>query len=213
MPQHLTSKQLLVFILVLIFKSALADVCVPKFESDTAYSKAIFVGKVVGIERAAYWSQGHPLTVYTFEITESFKGVNPFANYLSVISPVYGCCSPYFHRDSVYLVFANAYDPIGYMLFCNDCSMTGLLSTLRAEYQRLGPSQKHKQNKRFFDSRIYFQINKYARKNALLALENNQLQSEVSTLSAQLRNLIILTGFLFFIAILLFFRRYRRTTP
>ncbi len=83
-----------------------ADICIKTFEQDSATAKAIFVGKVVKID-GGYWHQeGYYKLIFTFQILESFRGVNPRAGYVSAIGPIGGCCNIHYERDSTYLVFA-----------------------------------------------------------------------------------------------------------
>ena len=123
---------------------ALADVCLTTFEKDTINAEVIFVGKVIEVKYGAYWVNGYPTSIYTFEVLESFKGLSKWRNVTSIMSPVNGCCSPHFKMDSTFLVlgFSDGEYPNIYLTI--DCSLTGLLSKPETqEYiSRLGTSLK-----------------------------------------------------------------------
>ncbi len=122
---------------------AKADICFRTFEEDTTIAQAIFVGKVVKIEESQFWHNG-PKTIFTFEITESFKGLWKGLSYVSIIGPIHGCCNEHFVMDSTFLVFAYGDGQKSTLLWTNDCSNTGLLSEQKVLYQKLGIGIKHK---------------------------------------------------------------------
>ena len=135
-------------LLLIIFLPILsrADMCFRSFEEDTTVAKAIFVGKVVKIERGQYWHQGFPKVIFTFEVIESFKGLRQRTGYISLIGPIDGCCNVHFEKDSTFLVFAYGDCENSRILWTNDCSTTGLLSIEKANYHKLGNSIKHSAN-------------------------------------------------------------------
>ena len=82
---------------------------------------------------------------------ESFKGLPTWRTVTSIISPVYGCCSPHFQVDSTYLIFAFAFGPDSRTAYyTNDCTLTGPLSEPETQYyyNRLGePLQPEPSNR------------------------------------------------------------------
>ena len=121
-----------------ISHEALADTCFTSFEKDSAEADIIFVGKLIDANYGVYWEGGSPTSVYTFEILESFKGLSKWRTVTSVMSPIYGCCSPHFKMDSTFLVFAFAFDEGRTACWTNDCTLTDLLSNSEEFYSRLG---------------------------------------------------------------------------
>mgnify|MGYP000569029389 CR=1 FL=1 len=126
-----------------------AEICFKSFEEDTTIAQAIFVGKVVKIQRGQFWHkgtykyQGEPKDVFTFKVVKSFKGLRPIVQYLSVIGPINGCCNEHFIKDSTFLVFAYGECAETELLWTNDCSNTGLLSDQMDLYRKLGTGVKH----------------------------------------------------------------------
>ncbi len=122
---------------------ARADFCFTPFEMDTAEANEIFVGKVVKIERGAFWYGRRPKTIFTFEVMELFKGDGPRGGYKSIIGPIHGCCNEHFKMDSTFLVFAYGDCENSSLLWTNDCSNTGLLSEEQEIYHKLGDAIKY----------------------------------------------------------------------
>ena len=116
------------FITLLISHLTFADVCFTTFEQDTAKADVIFIGKLIHINPDAIWIRGVPTDIYTFQIAKSFKGISEYRDVISIVSPMEGCCSPRFTKDSTYVVFAYAFGENSSAYWTNDCSMTSLLS-------------------------------------------------------------------------------------
>lgn len=116
---------------------AIAETCFTTFEKDSAEADAIFVGKLIDINYGAYWLGDRPVSIYTFEIVESFKGISKYQNITSIMSPVYGCCSPHFKLDSTFLVFAFSFSDNSRIYWTHDCTLTGLLTETKEFYNRL----------------------------------------------------------------------------
>jgi len=139
------SKIIVLFLVIVIPKISKADICIKTFEQDSATAKAIFVGKVVKID-GGYWHLGHEKLIFTFQVLESFRGINSRTGYVSAIGPIGGCCNVHYKRDSTYLVFAysNSDSRNTELLWTNDCTNTELLSKSKVIYNRLGIPKKHK---------------------------------------------------------------------
>ena len=116
------------FTVLLISRLAIADVCFTTFEQDTAKADVIFIGKLIQINPEAIWIRGAPTDIYTFQIAKSFKGISEYRDVISIVSPVEGCCSPRFTKDSTFIVFAYSFGENSSAYWTNDCSMTSLLS-------------------------------------------------------------------------------------
>ncbi len=137
----------LIFLLISVLPlTAKADFCFRSFENDTAVAKAIFVGKVVQIESDQFWNNGRLCDIFTFEIIQSFKGINQWVGYISLIGPIHGCCNEHFVQDSTFLVFAYGDCDNTSLLWTNDCSNTGLLSKEKENYEKLGKSIYHRKD-------------------------------------------------------------------
>lgn len=119
-----------------------ADVCFPSFENDTSQAEVIFVGKVLSINKDSYWTRGtNPLKTYTFQVSESFKGLDDSQQLITVFGTIRGCCDVNFITDSTYLVFA--YEIGTNVFWTNDCSVSGLLSETQQFYSLLGDPTIH----------------------------------------------------------------------
>lgn len=197
--------------LILLADIAKADICFQSFENDTINSKVIFVGEVVDITYN-YWYRSEPKRIYTFKLSESFKGLRQGTGYVSVIGPVNGCCIDRFAIDSTYIVFAYSDYEDSDFLWTNDCSNSGLLSESGEIYSLLNNSIRH--NPTSFD----FSTGKDA-EIELLSHEITRLQSEVE--QARHNNdgskrcfyiLACLSIFLFIMVIILLLRK-RKTAP
>ena len=116
------------FITLLISHLTFADVCFTTFEQDTAKADVIFIGKLIQVNPDAIWIRGVPTDIYTFQIAKSFKGISKYRDIISIVSPVEGCCSPRFTKDSTFIVFAYSFGENSSAYWTNDCSMTSLLS-------------------------------------------------------------------------------------
>lgn len=189
-----------------------ADFCFKSFEEDTAASKAIFVGKVVKIEIGKYWFRGLPKTIFTFEITESFKGLQKRVSYISLIGPINGCCNERFEIDSTFLVFAYGDCKDARILWTNDCSNTGLLSQQIENYKKLRDPIKHE---RFDDEFIYYNKEQSKIDSLLHRIESLELLFEASSSSKSnlitQRNIFaILLALLFLIMAVLIQRNKKR---
>jgi hypothetical protein len=129
---------IILFFLFLISVPVKADLCFRSFEKDTSLANIIFVGKLYKISEDPFWHRGDPLTVFNFEIYESFKGLYKSRKFISIIGPAYGCCNVKFKADSTYLVFAYEDGKNSRTYWTNDCSNTQLLSESEENYKRLG---------------------------------------------------------------------------
>lgn len=119
-----------------------ADVCFPSFEKDTSQAEVIFVGKVLSINQDSYWTRGtSPIKTYTFQVSESFKGLDDSEELITVFGAIRGCCDVNFISDSTYLVFA--YENGTNVFWTNDCSVSGLLSETQQPYTLLGNPTIH----------------------------------------------------------------------
>lgn len=189
-----------------------ADFCFKSFEEDTTVAKAIFVGKVVKMEKGQFWHRGLPTTIFTFEVLESFKGLKQRVSHLSLIGPINGCCNEHFELDSIFLVFAYGECDDSRILWTNDCSNTGLLSQEIDNYKKLGTPIEHE---KYDDEFIHYNREQYQIDSLNKRIESLELSFEVSLVSE--RNLItqrnilaILLGLLFFIMVVFIKRNKKR---
>lgn len=183
-----------------------ADTCFSNFERDTIRCEAIFVGKVVDVVNNKFFHFGEHKKIFTFELYESYKGMNPYASYVSVIGPIGGCCNHSFIKDSVYLVFAYGND----ILYTNDYSSSGLLSNRLGYQRRLGNSIIHKEN--------LWQREKILREEIItdsVKVVNSKLKEELQILNnkskTQIRiQSVLVIVIILFIFLLFFSFKYRK---
>ena len=183
---------------------ALADICFTTFEEDSTNADVIFVGKVIDVNYGAFWFGGGETSIYTFEIIESFKGISEYRTVTSLLSPVYGCCSPHFKLGSTFLVFAFSFGEDSLAYWTNDCTLTDLLSESREYYERLGeplkPNPKSSDKDRFIERRNWQveqeqikndSLNKLSR-NLQLSLANKQRTNTYMSIALTIFGLLTL---------------------
>lgn len=165
-----------------------ADFCFKPFEKDTAIAKAIFVGKVVKIEKGQFWQYASPKTIFTFNVIESFKGLEKWVGYISLIGPIGGCCNEHFVLDSTFLVFAYGDGNSDYsrVLWTNDCSSTGIMGNdiVQKHYKQLGSPLKHTP---FPDEKLYKSPNELRIDTLLTNL--SQFKNRINTIEKDKNNL------------------------
>jgi hypothetical protein len=132
-------------LLTIITQTSKANTCICQysFEEDTTNAKAIFIGKVIGIDKNRFWLNGNPKSIFTFQVSESYKGFSNYHGFVSVIAPIGGCEEGYFRKDSIYLVFAYSDCKQTELLWTNNCSNSGLLTESLEHIKKLGTSLKH----------------------------------------------------------------------
>ncbi len=170
---------LLLLLLLTFSKNLKADTCFSLFERDTSVSQEIFVGKLVDVAHNKFLGYGRPKTIFTFEVSRSFKGQSKHLSYVSVVGPIGGGYNPNFTMDSTYLVFAYG-DGVPYT---NDCSSSGLLSERGDYISRLGPSmvpEKTTWQLEIFQSDQQFLDS--------VLTENTHLQSQLQSIVLKSRN-------------------------
>ncbi len=201
--------RLTLYILSTFFLShfALADVCFTTFEKDSTNAKVIFIGKVIEVKYGAYWVNGYPTSIYTFEVSESFKGLSKWRNVISIMSPVNGCCSPHFKMDSTFLVFGFSDGEYPNFYWTNDCSLTGLLSEPETqEYiSRLGTALKPEPTSddlELFNERKEWFLEQELKKTDSLNQLHTNFQNSVA--SAQQTNIYLTIALVIFILLTLY---------
>ncbi len=199
---------ILMIILTLPFTSK-AEICFKSFEEDTTVSKAIFVGKVIKIEEGKYWYRGRPKTIFTFEVLESFKGLQKGIGHLSLIGAINGCCNENFIVDSTFLVFAYSDCENSSILWTNDCSNTGLLSKQIVNYQKLGNAIQHVRTNDEFNSE-QSQIDSLYKRIENLEISLKKSQASNGNLNVQRIVLSIAIGVLFIITAAMAAKRKKR---
>lgn len=143
--QRLWIVLLLQFALLIIIKpkQAKAETCIRTFEIDTTYANAIFVGKIVDKIEKKFWFNQIPASIYTFEIIESYKGLESYIGYLSLLDAYMQYSNTQFTIDSTYLIFAYSNCGKSHLLYTQSCSHTGLLSEKKNLLSKLNPPKKH----------------------------------------------------------------------
>lgn len=160
-----------------------ADICFNTFERDTAKSTVIFIGKVVDVLQYKFWYKDDPKTIYTFKVSESFKGLTITESFVSIVSPVDGCCAKLFIKDSVYLIFAYGKD----FFYTNDCSISALLSKSGDYVLRLGNSKKHFPPLKLIEKFLYSE-----KKNNLLIAQKTAMDLEIQSIERWYQNQIFI---------------------
>jgi len=202
-------KKLLVSLLILsLSHAALADICFPTFEKDSANADLIFVGKLLEATHGTYWDGVSSKSIYTFQIVESFKGMPTWRTVTSIISPVYGCCSPQFRVDSTYLIFAFAFGQDSRTAYyTNDCTLTGPLSEPETQYyyNRLGkplqPDPSNRALENYFQQKERQADRKRAERDSLIQLHTS-LKEHLK--SQQRTNTLLIAALSIFGAAILF---------
>jgi hypothetical protein len=145
MRETIALRFLFFLLLLIIIPTSKANTCICQysFAEATTNAKAIFIGKVIGIDKDRYWLQGKPKSVFTFQVFESFKGLNKHVGIISVIAPIGDCEIGNFRKDSIYLMVAYSDCNDCEILWTNDCANSGLLSKKRDLIKKLGTSTKH----------------------------------------------------------------------
>lgn len=131
----------LIILNVFIFYNAQAEFCFKSFEQDTAEAKAIFIGEIVEINKNALLYRQEQKHILTFKVITNFKGLANYDIYVSIISPIDGCCNNHFTVGSNYLVFA--YGNEDQFLWTNDCSNTGPVKTKKEFITKLYTNFPH----------------------------------------------------------------------
>lgn len=125
---------------------AKADICFPTIQ-DTVNVDVIFTGKLVSVSEQVFWNPSARLgfdKVLTFQISESFKGLDSNKAMISIFGPGRGCCLFPLTLDSTYLITAWAYDSEMGIYWTNDCSLSGKLSERMELYELLENPKRHK---------------------------------------------------------------------
>ena len=186
-----------------------ADFCFKSFEKDTAEAQAIFVGKLIQVSPNTYWYNNKCKSIFTFELTESFKGINSYVELVSILSPLHGCCNERFIKDSTYLVFAYSNCENSNIYWSNDCSNTGLLSQEISNYNQLKNKTLHKLSgrKKEFVNKSSLNIDSLKLKSSQLSIKLQRVDEINSELT---RQIFILSAFVILFILLLIFTQIRK---
>ncbi len=208
MPRSMNLTHYIFLLLLTISNNIKAEICFSSFERDTSTCKEIFIGKVVDVAHNKVLHYGQPKTIFTFEVSRSFKGFSKYLSYISVVGPFGGCCVHNFIKDSTYLVFAYG-DGVPYT---NDCSSSGLLSERGIYVSRLGSSIVPDKKKWQFEI-----LQSEQRLLDSIRTENRHLQNELQSIILKNRNQehiqagFIITILLILTSLIIAFRRKKVT--
>jgi hypothetical protein len=202
--------QMIILLLLALNGLVKADICFPSFEKDSANADVIFIGKVLEINKDAYLVDQMLTSIFTFEIVARYRGTQD--NTISILSPLYGCCSPHFEQDSVYIVFATKYGEQPAIYGVNSCSATALLSEYPEYAIRLGPSTKPRpfDMEEYLQDRRHSSLRNYADENTRLVSLNRQLKEEITFVKKSNWVLLILSTLLTLVVVRRFFISVRR---
>ncbi len=121
-----------VFYILLVPKAQ--ALCFPDFEHDLIRSKIIFIGKLQKSYFHQYWLGTKPVSIYTFSVEKSFKGMEAKDRLISILAPIGYQYEKGFCIDSTYLVFGLGDNKNYAFIYTHDCTNTCSVNSGDAAY-------------------------------------------------------------------------------
>jgi hypothetical protein len=109
-------------------------ICFSNFEKDYEKSKVIFIGKLRKSFIDQYWIGKTAVSIYTFSIQKSFKGLEAKDRLISILSPIGYQYGDGFTIDSTYLVFGYGNTFTYPFFYTNGCTNTSSVYSNKAQY-------------------------------------------------------------------------------